>query len=108
MGVCIWLDGSVTKACRVLKARLKQFGVEVVCRTSLPDELIDELARTKGCIVVSTDKRGATFGWIVIDHAWIERKSSRDIASRVVKLVFGRVRSPSLYSSESELREQGR
>jgi len=84
---CVWLDGGVAKACRVLKARLEPLGIRVVCRLSLPDGVIDELARREGCVVVSTDKMSPRFGWVLVDHKWVERKSARDIATRVIKLL---------------------
>jgi len=85
---CIWLDGATTKACRVLKARLSQLGYEIICKTNYVDEILDKLAKLRGCIVVSTDKRSTSFGWIYIDIDWVRHKSARDIATRIVKLIF--------------------
>jgi len=90
MDKCVWVDGGVTKACRVLRARLAPLGYRVVCKTSYADEILDILAKTSGCTVVSTDKRSNSFGWIYIDNKWIEHKSARDIATRIIKLIFSR------------------
>jgi len=85
---CVWLDGGARKACGILKARLGPLGIKVVCRSSLPDEIIDGMARRDGCAVVTTDKEAAArFGWILLDFGWVEHKSARDIATRVLKLI---------------------
>jgi len=89
---CVWLDGAATKACTVLRARLSALGYEVICKSDYADEILDVLAKTRGCIVVSTDKRAPSFGWIYIDFDWVKRKSARDIASRIIKELFKHVR----------------
>jgi len=88
MEKCIWLDGGATKACRVLKARLVPLGYRIICKTDYADEILDIFAKASGCIVVSTDKRSNMFGWIYIDNKWIEHKSARDIATRILKLLY--------------------
>lgn len=84
---CIWLDGGLTKACRVLRARLGPLGWRVVCRTGLPDHAIAELARRMGCVVASTDRLAARLGWVYVPMGYASRKSARDLATHIVKLV---------------------
>ena len=84
----IILDAGATKAARVLRARLSPLGYEV--RTSppgLPDEVLDGY-RARGYVIVSTDKDSLRLGWIYIPLEYAKRKSARDLASHITKLVF--------------------
>lgn len=83
---CVWVDGALTKACRVLWARLGRLGWRVLCRKDLPDPTIAELASKMGCVVVSTDRFSSRrYGWVYIPHWYAERKSARDLATHIVK-----------------------
>ena len=82
------LDAGATKAWRVLKARLGRLGYDVMPNPSgLPDEVLDNY-RLKGYVIVSTDKDALKYGWIYIPQVYVERKSSRDLASHITKIVF--------------------
>ena len=88
-GRCIWLDGSLLKACRVLRARLTPLGFRVVCRAGLPDPALDEMAYRMGCTVASSDghvvralRRAC---WALVPQWYVERKSSRDLATHILK-----------------------
>ena len=89
---CLWLDGSLLKACRVLKARLEPLGYRVVCRSNLPDHAIDEMAARSGCVVATSDEHivRATMQacWAKIPQEYIERKSARDLATHILKQLY--------------------
>ena len=91
MAGCVWLDGSLLKACRVLKARLEPLGVRVICRSSLPDGAIDQMAAQAGCTVATSDEHivRATMQacWAKIPQSYVERKSARDLATHILKQV---------------------
>ncbi|BES80467.1 hypothetical protein [Pyrodictium abyssi] len=53
---CVWLDGSLLKACRVLRARLGPLGYRAICRSGLPDGAIDAMAARAGCAVATSDE----------------------------------------------------
>ena len=86
---CIWLDGSLLKACRVLRARLGPLGIRVICRHSLPDRAIDYMASRMGCAVATTDQhilRAAMEAcWAKTPQEYVERKSARDLATHILK-----------------------
>ena len=86
---CLWLDGSLLKACRVLKARLGPLGYRVICRSGLPDRAIDEMASRAGCAVATSDEhiiRGTMRAcWAKTPQEYIERKSARDLATHILK-----------------------
>ena len=86
---CIWLDAMALKACRVLRARLEPLGYGIVCRSSLPDRVIAELALRWGCVVVTSDKRFASIyaRYPVIFIPELEKKSARDAATAIMKAV---------------------
>lgn len=84
---CIVLDGGAAKAIRVLRARLAPLGVTIKpAPHGLPDFLVDALARVRGCVVVSTDRDGHRYGWVVVEPSYAARKSARDLASHIIKL----------------------
>jgi len=86
---CLWLDGSLLKACRVLRARLGPLGVRVVCRSGLPDRAIDYMASRAGCAVATTDQHVLAVAmqacWAKIPQGYAERKSARDLATHILK-----------------------
>ena len=85
---CIWLDGSTRKAWRVLRARLRPFGYRIVCKSEVPDDVIEWLSRARGCVVATSDSKAARrFGWILVPNWYIERKSARDLATYLIKLL---------------------
>ncbi|RUM47273.1 MAG: hypothetical protein DSY37_03220 [Hyperthermus sp.] len=98
MGWCLWLDGSLLKACRVLKARLEPLGYLVVCRHSLPDRAIDSMAARMGCVVASTDQhiiRAVMLTcWTILPQEHVERKSARDLATLILKQVYRQCLGP--------------
>ncbi len=95
---CIWLDGGLVKACRVLRARLEPLGYRVICRFRLPDAEILRLAWLQGCIVATTDKwmsllarlTGMPVTVVHVPQERVEAKSSRDLATLVIKATLGR------------------
>ena len=95
---CIWLDGAVRKACRVLRARLLPLGYMVKCNSSMHDRTIEHIARMLGCVIVSSDRHPepndvpSRAPWIYIPHDLVARKNARDIATHIIKLVFGKNR----------------
>lgn len=90
-GRCIWLDGPLLKACRVLRARLGPLGYRVVCRANLPDPLIAELAAKTGCALATTDEYLAALARrlgaraALIDAGRAARKSARDLATLILR-----------------------
>ena len=91
MARCIWLDGGVVKACRVLRARLELLGYRILCRTNLPDPVIVEIAERMGCVIVTTDEFMARrYSAVYIPMGRAAGKSARDLATLVIKTVLGR------------------
>lgn len=83
------LDGGCSKAWRELRRRLAPLGIDVrPSPPGLPDELLAELARVQGYIVVSTDEDAPRHGWVYVPQLYAERKGSRDLATHIAKLVF--------------------
>jgi len=92
---CIWLDGYARKACRALKRRLEPLGYRVICKSELPDKLIDKLALEWGCVVVTGDRHFAErpvhrAAWIYLPRRLAERRSSAKLATKIIKMVFTR------------------
>jgi len=89
---CIWLDGSLLKACRVLRARLGPLGYRVVCRSNLPDGAIDYMAARVGCVVATSDEhvvRELTRAcWAKVPQRYVEGKSARDLATHILKQLY--------------------
>jgi len=75
---CIWLDGAVRKACRVLRRRLEPLGYTFKCRSDLPDYYIDLFAKRLGCTAVVSSDRDASsmYGWIYIPPSYVGRRNS--------------------------------
>ena len=90
---CIWLDGAVVKACRVLRARLAPLGYRVKCGSWMHDRTIEHVARMLGCVVVSSDRAPEPTDvpprvpWIYVPPWLPGRKSARDLATHILKLV---------------------
>lgn len=104
---CIWLDGMLVKACRVLRARLEPLGYRIVCKSRLPDDIIAALASASGCAIVTSDKGFARkrltrgYNTIYIDARLASRKSARDLATLIIKTVARTSTTKQCYSSLS-------
>ena len=88
------LDAGATKAVRVLRARLGPLGYDVrVSPPGVPDVIVDGF-RLRGYVIVTTDRDGLRLGWVYIPLEYAGRKSARDLASHITKIVFGGAMSP--------------
>ena len=73
----------------MLRARLQPLGVRLVCRSNLPDPVIDYIAARSGCVVATSDEHIIrvlmSACWVKIPQGYVERKSARDLATHILK-----------------------